>query len=344
MKGAHILALALLLAAAPAVAAPDESFGLYSPLATNAVLVDRLLSPLAAEAGRRGLAANGRTLAEQPLDLAQERFTLYVPAKAPPQGYGLLVFISPSDEAKLPPGWASILDRYGLVFVAAQHSGNDRNVIGRRAPLALEAAWNVQQRYPIDAARVFVGGFSGGSRVALQLALAYPDLFRGAFLDAGSDPIAVAPAILPARPLFELFQTRSRIAYVSGVEDTTAVTADVASLASLSRWCAFGGASRTTPGAGHQIADARALGQALEILTRPGAPDASHLAACRTRVDREVQDRLAQATALVAAGDRDKARKALLDLDGSVGALAMPQGRATSPTAAPAARPDRDAA
>jgi hypothetical protein len=65
----------------------------------------------------------------------------------------------------------------------------------------------------------------------------------------------------------------------------------------------------------------------LELLTRPGAPDASRLAACRTRVDREVQVRLAQATALVAAGDRDKARKALLDLDGSVGALAMPELR-----------------
>jgi predicted esterase len=327
MKGAYILALAILLAAGPTVAAQDETFSLYSPLATNAALVDRLLSPLAAEAGRRGLAANGRTLAEQPLDLAQERFTLYVPAKGPPKGYGLLVFISPSDEAKLPPGWASILDRYGLIFVAAQRSGNDQNVIGRRAPLALEAAWNVQQRYAIDAERVFVGGFSGGSRVALQLALAYPDLLRGAFLDAGSDPIAVAPAVLPARPLFELVQTRSRIAYVSGAEDTTAVAADVASLASLSRWCVFGGASRTTPGAGHQIADARALGQALELLTRPGAPDASRLAACRTRVDREVQVRLAQATALVAAGDRDKARKALLDLDGSVGALAMPELR-----------------
>src|SRR5580700_6469045 len=105
----RILLLVMLLGAGPTLAGPKETFSLYSPLATNAVLVDRLLSPLAAEAGRRGLAANGRTLAEQPLDLAQERFTLYVPAKAPPQGYGLLVFISPSDEAKLPPGWASIL-------------------------------------------------------------------------------------------------------------------------------------------------------------------------------------------------------------------------------------------
>jgi hypothetical protein len=103
--------------------------------------------------------------------------------------------------------------------------------------------------------------------------------------------------------------------------------ADVASLASLGRWCVSGGTSRTTPGAGHQIADARALGQALEILTQPGAPDASRLAACRTRVDRQLRDRVAQATALVAAGDRDKARKALLELDGTVGALAMPELR-----------------
>jgi len=326
MTGGRFLLLALLLIASPALAGPDETFGLYSPLATNDALVDRLLSPLAAEIGRRDF-ASGQTLAEQPLDLSQERFTLYVPAKRPPQGYGLLVFVSPFDEARLPPGWAPILDRYGLIFVAVQNSGNQQSVIGRRAALALEAAWNVQRRYAIDPSRIFVSGFSGGSRVALRLALAYPDLFRGAFLDAGSDPIAVAPAMLPPRPLFELFQARSRIAYVSGMEDLTAVTADVASLASLGRWCMFGGASRTTPGAGHQVADARALSQALELLARPGAPDAARLAACRARVDRDLQDRLAQATALVAAGDRDRARKALLELDGSLGALAMPELR-----------------
>jgi hypothetical protein len=324
----RILALAVLLVAGPAFAGPDETFSLYSPLASNTALVDRLLSPLAAETGRRQLASAGGSLAEQPLDLAQERFTLYVPPKTPPQGYGLLVFVSPSDQASLPFGWASILDRYGLIFVAAQRSGNDQSVIGRRAPLALEAAWNVQHRYAIDPARMFVGGFSGGARVALRLALAYPDLFRGAFLNAGSDPIAVSPAMLPERALFEQFQARSRIAYVSGaLDDTGAVAMDTASLASLGRWCVFGGASRTTSGAGHQIADARGLGQALEILDRTAAPDASRLAACRVRIDREVEGRIAQATALVSAGDSERAKKALLELDNTVGALAMPQLR-----------------
>ena len=54
------------------------------------------------------------------------------------------------------------------------------------------AAYNVMKRYAVDPQRVFVSGFSGGARVAMRLALAYPDLFRGALMDAGSDPIGDA--------------------------------------------------------------------------------------------------------------------------------------------------------
>ena len=91
----------------------------------------------------------------------------------------------------------------------------------RRAPLALLAAYNLMSRYPVDAQKVYVGGFSGGARIALRLALAYPDLFHGALLNAGSDPLG-----MPGRPhrrspqLLQQFQESTRLVYVTGEHDT----------------------------------------------------------------------------------------------------------------------------
>ena len=42
--------------------------------------------------------------------------------------------------------------------------------MGRREPLALLAALNILADYPIDPEQVYIGGFSGGSRIARRLA------------------------------------------------------------------------------------------------------------------------------------------------------------------------------
>jgi poly(3-hydroxybutyrate) depolymerase len=62
----------------------------------------------------------------------------------------------------------------------------------RRIPLALLAAHNVMQRYPVDKERLYIGGMSGGSRVALRIALAFPDVFHALLLHSGSDRIGTA--------------------------------------------------------------------------------------------------------------------------------------------------------
>jgi len=77
--------------------------------------------------------------------------------------------------------------------VTAANSGNDAPTIDRREPLALLAAHNTMKQYPVDPQQVYIGGFSGGARVALRLALAYPDVFHGALLNAGSDRYSTHP-------------------------------------------------------------------------------------------------------------------------------------------------------
>ena len=74
-------------------------FSDYSALSTNVELARRSLSPLTAAQLPRRLTQSGTRLSEQPIDLSQETFVLYVPSPAPPQGYTLLVFVPPWQDA-----------------------------------------------------------------------------------------------------------------------------------------------------------------------------------------------------------------------------------------------------
>jgi dienelactone hydrolase len=302
----------------------DVVFGAYSPLAANAELLRRLLSPLAGAQVQESLARSGEKLVPQSVDLAAERFVLYVPPVAPPHGYGLLVFVPPWQDARLPAGWGPVLNRAGLIYVSAARSGNEENVLARREPLALLAACNVVQRYPVDAGRIYVGGFSGGSHIAMRLALAYPDLFRGALLEAGSDPLGGGVPPLPPADLMRGFQETTRLVYLTGERDSR-LPADAESEQSMRRWCVFDTEAQRIPGAAHEIASPEALSRALEALSRHQATDAGKLARCRAGIERELAAALQKTQSLIESGKRADAQKALIELDRRYGGLAAPQ-------------------
>jgi pimeloyl-ACP methyl ester carboxylesterase len=267
----------------------------------------------------------GKTLSAQSIDPSKETFTVYVPAMKPPHGYGLLVFVPPWGEAKMPEAWASVFDQYGVIYVSAANSANDANVLGRRDPLALIEYQNVVDRYPVDPEHVYVGGFSGGSRVAMRLALGYPDVFRGALLDAGADPIGDPKAPLPPRELFQPFQNNSRIVFISGDEDTLNVQTDKASRRSMRDWCVTDTDVEVAPHTAHDTPDTTAFARAFAALTAPEPPDAAQLASCRAGIDAELTSKLQQADALLAGGNRNDARKLLLEIDARFGGLAAPK-------------------
>jgi hypothetical protein len=133
---------------------PDAVFQTYSPLSENTELLRRMLSPLADHVVEQALARSNKTLAAQSVYLSAERFTVYVPPQAPPGGYGVLVFIPPGPEAKLPPGWAPVLNQQGVIYVSAARSGNEADVLGRRVPLALLALENIRRLYSLDPERI----------------------------------------------------------------------------------------------------------------------------------------------------------------------------------------------
>jgi hypothetical protein len=303
----------------------DVIFAETSPLSGNAELMRRLLSPLATAQIRQTLARSGKVLNEQSIDPSQEKFVAYVPPQTPPHGYALLVFVPPWQSAKLPAGWADVLDHYGMIFVSASGSGNDANALGRREPLALIAEQNIVRHYAVDPQRIYVGGFSGGSRIAMRLALGYPDVFRGALLNAGSDPLGSDSPPLPPADLFHRFQESTRLVYVTGDQDTFILNLDRESLRSMQDWCVFDTAALVSPGAGHEAADSSALSRALDALLHPEPPDPDKLAACRSGIETELTAKLQQAQSLIASGRRDEARALLLEIDKRFGGLAAPR-------------------
>jgi dienelactone hydrolase len=303
----------------------DVVFTDYGERSSNPEILRRLLSPLAAARLTQELARSGKTMTGQPVNLAEEKYVVYVPSQHAARGYGLLVFVPPWQDARLPQGWAGVLDRFGVIFVSAARSGNDENVLGRREPLALLAAENIIRRYPVDPERVYVAGFSGGSRVALRLVLGYSDLFRGAILNAGSDSIGNSEIPLPPRDLLLKFQNSTHLIYVSGELDTPHANEDLVSMRSMRQWCVFNVDNFLQPRVHHEVATAAALSRSLDDLTNSTQPDPAKLAACRSSIETELEKKLQSVESSIADGQKAEARKRLKNVDERFGGLAAPR-------------------
>lgn len=302
----------------------DVVFVRTTPLSSNAEIARRTLPPLTYRRVQQTLAARGEHLAPQAVDVRRERFDLYVPAGAPPAaGYGLVVFIAPWPDPTRPHQWATALDHHGMIFVSAQSSGNDQPVLDRRLPLALLAYANVRARFAIDPARVYVMGFSGGSRVAEQAALAYPDVFRGAILDAGADPIDGSAHIYkPPAELFRQFE-HTRIVVITGDQDLDIEQQDDVALASFRAACVLDVVTDSFHG-GHEGLDLDSLDRVLGAVEARHPPDPAELARCNARIERDIATKLAAAAATLARGDRQAVRMQLKAIEAEYGGLAAP--------------------
>jgi hypothetical protein len=120
-------------------------------------------------------------------DLTAETFVRWVPAGYDgSQPYGLLVWVSPSPRGEPRGDWLEVMERHKLIWIAANNAGNPRHPF-HRFGLALDALHNMTQQYTIDPQRIYVGGMSGGGRVASRMGLIWADLFNGALMNDGVD-------------------------------------------------------------------------------------------------------------------------------------------------------------
>ncbi len=162
-------------------------------------------------------------------NLARESFELYVPESYRPETpWGLLVWISPGQYGGVrKPENMKVLADKRLIWIGPNQAGNDR--FGwDRVGLALDAVHAMKKLYTLDEERVYIGGYSGGGRLASGVAVLYPEMFQGGFFFYGCDyyrkmtvtdkPGAVWPAGFapPPRAVLKLVRERNRYVMLTG--------------------------------------------------------------------------------------------------------------------------------
>lgn len=112
-------------------------------------------------------------------DLKLEKFRTVIPDHyGTNHAWGLLVWISAENEARVPEEVAAEAQSHQMLLISAYKSGNDRHPLDRFR-LALDGVCNMCREYQVDRTRIYVSGFSGGSRIASMLGVAYGDVFSG---------------------------------------------------------------------------------------------------------------------------------------------------------------------
>lgn len=320
------IAFALSLSAGPLAALDEPGIRIteYSPHARALEVSRRLLGPVTHDRVLRFTAREGLEVAEHDVDLSKERYELVLPRTRPAAGYGVFVFVAPQHHFPLTSDLRKELDRRGLIYIAAYASGNDQNVYKRRVPLALHGLAHVLANYEVDPERVFVAGFSGGSRVAQRLATGYPDVFRAVMLVGGSDAIGRDGFVPPPRELMERYQTRMRVVVATGREDSPNRAKDGRSRATLEAYCTAGLAQVIPPRVGHEMPYGKPLAKALDLMEQPVVESPAN-ADCRAALLAAVEAALDAAERLLDAGRLDEAASELQAIDARYGGLASPR-------------------
>lgn len=146
-------------------------------------------------------------------DSTKQRFELYVPA-----GVGsrvaapLILFISPSQKATGLSQFRKLCDREGVVFASPHQAGN-QTPGPRRVRIVMDTLDEVRRRYNVDSDRTYIGGFSGGGRIAFTIATALPEYFGGVI------PVCVGGQLRTESWLRERVISRLRIALLTGEND-----------------------------------------------------------------------------------------------------------------------------
>jgi len=172
--------------------------------------------------------------------------------------HGVLVFVKPIDSGELPESWAAELDRQNLIWIAADDFGNE-HPRAQRVLAALAGLKFIEGTEAIDAKRVYVGGMSGGGRVASTLITRFPRHFRGALYIVGADFWSKAEE--PLKPRI----AANRYVFVTGSRDF-----NQREMRSVFAKYQAAGVTQVSlmdlPGFGHEYPKAEQLGQAIDFL------------------------------------------------------------------------------
>ncbi|MBL4698057.1 MAG: hypothetical protein JKX70_04405, partial [Phycisphaerales bacterium] len=131
--------------------------------------------------------------------LDQETFRVRLPKKYNADfPAGVLVWISPMPDGRIPKIFEPILDELGMIAIGVDNNGNKR-AITDRLQNHLDSIETLAQHYRIDRKRIYLTGMSGGGRCSGILQIVFPELFAGAVPIVGFDTYHQAPTGDPGR-------------------------------------------------------------------------------------------------------------------------------------------------
>jgi len=301
----------------------DQKFDRYSPLVASDEFSRRVFSPTTSDRLERFQEHLGKRAVKHTVELRNELYDVWLPSRKPERGYGLMVFVSPVQHWPLTHDWKKALDRSGIIYVAAQRSGNSQNVYERRIPLALHAYESIQARYPIDPERVTISGFSGGSRTAIRIAAAYSDVFTGALLIGGAKVMGEEDFAPPPAELMRLMQRRMRVIYSTGRHDAPNLRLDGYSREALEARCVAGVFKISEANISHEVPNLKTMQRVIARLDQPLEP--ARLQAqeeCAQTLAERVEQAVIEVEAALADGDRQRAGELLGAADLAWGGLA----------------------
>ncbi len=207
--------------------------------------------------------------------ITNESFQVVIPdTYSTNSSWGLLVWISPSDDPAIPAEWRKELINHQLLFVSAHGAGNQRHPLDRFR-LALDATCNLCRRCKVDRRRIYIGGFSGGARLASMLGVAYADIFTGTLCICGvnfyTDVAALQGKYYPATyspdaGALVLGKRSGRFVLLTGEHDENRENTQRVCASGFKREGFRNVLYLEVPGMGHTMPDATVLRTALDYL------------------------------------------------------------------------------
>jgi predicted esterase len=171
---------------------------------------------------------------------------------------GVLVFVSPTDSGEPPAGWLSLLQQKQLSWIAAEGFGNEK-ISAQRILAAMMALELMRKSAAMDRKRIYIGGMSGGGRIASLAAPRFPQYFSGALYIVGANYWMPKDAQLRQRA------AANRYVFITGEKDFN--RGEMKQV--FSRYQSGGLAASLLldlPGFAHEYPDPGQLGKAIDFL------------------------------------------------------------------------------
>lgn len=146
-------------------------------------------------------------------DSTAQTYELYVP-KGLKKGDspGLILFISPGDKSAGFDSLRKECEERKLLFASPQGAGNNTDS-RKRVRIVLDVLDDLRREFRIDPDRTYIGGFSGGGRIACAIGFSLPEYFGGVI------PVCAAGDLRDETWLQQRVIDRLSVAHLTGEND-----------------------------------------------------------------------------------------------------------------------------